>query len=286
MANRMKVKYPPLPPTTPAEFAIIKKFCADHPQPKQNDYKKLCKIFKLKSNGTTIFPKLLPMCKPFVKKWKVNQLREALELKAGESYINIINNLKSDTISIPPPMNTRPQVLTVHQQHRQNQQWQTQSVAALATTNAPTTNYNGMLPQLGRTFVPPINAPAQEAAVLVPTITASQTKGGNCAFWPICQDDRTTCGGVRPELCKTYGTNGTKTAPSTEELSYQKRLHTWSEFDKKKNCYWYPFCGKAIRCGGKKRSLCSKYAHCPPCSEDELAVKKAAAKAEARRKKI
>jgi len=286
MANRMKVKYPPLPPTTPAEFAIIKKFCADHPQPKQNDYKKLCKIFKLKSNGTTIFPKLLPMCKPFVKKWKVNQLREALELKAGESYINIINNLKSDTISIPPPMNTRPQVLTVHQQHRQNQQRQTQSVAASATTNAPTTNYNGMLPQLGRTFVPPINAPAQEAAVLVPTITASQTKGGNCAFWPICQDDRTTCGGVRPELCKTYGTNGTKTAPSTEELSYQKRLHTWSEFDKKKNCYWYPFCGKAIRCGGKKRSLCSKYAHCPPCSEDELAVKKAAAKAEARRKKI
>jgi len=158
-------------------------------------------------------------------------------------------------------MNTRPQVLTVHQQHRQNQQRQTQSVAASATTNAPTTNYDGMLPQLGRTFVPPINAPAQEAAVPVPTITASQTKGGKCAFWPItiCQDDRTTCGGVRPELCKTYGTNGTKTAPSTEELSYQQRLHTWSDKEKERKCYWHPFCGKAVVCGGRTRELCSKF---------------------------
>ena len=288
MAKQMKVKYPPLPPSTPKEFAMIKKFCTDHPQPKQIDIKKLCKRFNNESNGTTIFPKLLPMVNPWLKKWKVNQLREALALKAGKSYTNIINKLKSDTISLPPPVNPRPQVLTVHQQHRQNQQRQTQSVAASATTNAPTANYDGMLPQLGRPFVPPINAPAQEAVVPVPTITASQTKGGNCAFWPICQDDRTTCGGVSYELCKTYGTNGTKTAPSSTELSYQQRLHTWSDYEKKKNCFWFPFCGKALDCGGKTKVLCSKFGkgHSPPCSEEELKNKKAAAKAEARRKEI
>ena len=289
MANRMKVKYPPLPPTTPAEFSIIKKFCAENPQPTQNDYKKLCKIFKSKSNGTTIWPKLLPMCKPFVKKWKNNQLRELLEIKAGKSYTNIINKLKSDTISLAPPMNSRPQVLTVHQQHRKNQQQQSPTTTnTTTTTTTTTTTANDTTYQQGRAFVPPLSAPAQTATVPVPTITASQTKGGKCAFWPICQDDRTTCGGVRHELCKTYGTNGTKTTPSSTELSYQQRLHTWSDYEKKKNCFWFPFCGKALDCGGKTKGLCSKFGkgHSPPCSEEELKKKKAAAKAEARRKKI
>ena len=161
-------------------------------------------------------------------------------------------------------MNPRPQVLTVHQQHRQNQYQQQQSPY---NNNYYYDYYSQWYNQPTRTcFCTPYSNGNRPGTYYY---TASQTKGGRCAFWPICQDDR---GGVRHELCKTYGTNGTKTAPSSTELSFQKRLHTWSDYEKKKNCFWYPFCGKALDCGGKTRDLCSKFGkgHIPPCSVEEL----------------
>ena len=46
---------------------------------------------------------------------------------------------------------------------------------------------------------------------------------------------------------------------SEEQLQQQIRLHTWSDHAKKRNCYWYPFCGKAVSCGGNTKEKCSMY---------------------------
>lgn len=104
---------------------------------------------------------------------------------------------------------------------------------------------------------------------------------GKFVYWPICQMNRDECGGYSKELCKTYGTNGTEMPPSEEQLQQQIRLHTWSDHAKKRNCYWYPFCGKAVSCGGTTKEKCSMYGTggtTTPPSKSELKDAKARAK--------
>lgn len=96
-------------------------------------------------------------------------------------------------------------------------------------------------------------------AQTVPVVIGGE-KGGRCAYWPLCQMDRTECGGKRKELCAVCGANGSKKTPSKEEHDYQYRLHTWSETAKKSSCYYRPFCNKkAIVCGGTGIGLCSTF---------------------------
>ena len=103
MAKRMGVKYPPLPPFTISEFSMIKEFCHTHPGQKTVDIVNLCKKFKQLSDGKTIFPKLPSMIKPAIKRWKVNQEIQVLELQVKGSYGDIIDAFASEEVSMPPP---------------------------------------------------------------------------------------------------------------------------------------------------------------------------------------
>ena len=116
-----------------------------------------------------------------------------------------------------------------------------------------------MLQQLSPVFVPPISAPSQTSSIPVHTST-TQVKGGRCVFWPMCEEDSTSCGGSTKEGCRTYGKDGIKDTPSEEELQYQIRLKCWSKSKQEQKCYWYPFCeNKCLDCGGIRKAECTKY---------------------------
>ena len=102
MATKMGVVYPPLPPCMEREFGMIKSFCSSTPQPKENDIRRLCETFKAKANGIDIFPKLPTMIRPSIKRWKVNQAMALLKLQAGESYDEIFQRMKGQTVSLQP----------------------------------------------------------------------------------------------------------------------------------------------------------------------------------------
>ena len=262
MAEKMGVKYPPLPPASQREYGMIKRFCSTNPQAKEKDYKQFCKTFNALANGDDIWPKYLTMIKPAVKRFEINQRARLILLKAGESYTSFINKLKSEKISLPP-----------HNPQQRQRMPATSSTSDNATTAAATTT-------LRRPFVPPICAPNQTRDIPVSSTAGSTNEVGKCVYWPICQMNRDECGGYSKELCKTYGTNGTEMPPSEEQLQQQIRLHTWSDHAKKRNCYWYPFCGKAVSCGGTTKEKCSMYGTggtTTPPSKSELKDAKARA---------
>ncbi|KAL7529943.1 hypothetical protein ACHAXR_003236 [Thalassiosira sp. AJA248-18] len=238
MPERMRVKYPPLPPCTKKEFGMIKTFCANHPHPKQAEIQQLCKRFNAESNGIDIFPKLPSMIKPAIKKWKINQEGTLLRLRTKASFNEIFEKFRSSKVYLAPPQ-------------IQNQPRCTTSVQG--ATNAAESE------RLSRNFTQPLSAPLQ-TRFIPPSNSRSLSKRKLCAFWPLCSKDVNECDGVSMELCKVYGRNGTKPAPSKAELEYQKRLCTWSEKTKTQPCYWNPFCNMlAIECGGINKASCSKY---------------------------
>ena len=78
--------------------------------------------------------------------------------------------------------------------------------------------------------------------------------------------------------------------PSDEALATETRKHSYVGKGLTQNCYYWPFCGKAIDCGGIRSSECSK---CGPGgthererpSEKELAARKKLARAQLRKEK-
>lgn len=242
MAERMRVKYPPLPPSSEKEFGMIKRFCSENPQPKEADIQRLCRIFKSQSDGVDVFPKLPSMIRPSVKRWKINQQQVLLRLQTRDSYNELFDKLKRQTVTLPPPQNPKKTIHT--KQTTRNDE---------ASVHNSTDRDKSAPPQLPCPHVAPLCAPTQER--VIPVFKATFRR---CAFWPICEMDCKECGGDRKELCKTYGTNRTKKAPSQQQLDLQIRLNTWGDLMKARDCAWHPFCKKkAVVCGGRIKNECS-----------------------------
>ena len=249
VAQQQGLKYPPLPPSTKEEFAMIRQFCKDHPKPTRSDIHTLCKSFKARSNGIDIFPKLPTMILPAIARWKINQAMKALKLKAGASYDQFFEKLNSEKVNLPPPSSS--QRIESRRGIQQNKSYhKAQSEDALVEdTSMPT--------RLPPTHVPPINAPAQ-VATIPPVSDIERSKFQRCVFWPMCESDARVCGGIRVETCNLYGMNGTQETPPMNEVIHQRRLRDWSRQACIQDCAWV-CCGKAILCGGLTKEKCSKY---------------------------
>ena len=242
LAKRQGVKFPPLPPSSKAELGIIRKFCSDHPQPTTVVIKELCNRFNALSDAKNgIFPKLPTMINPSIKRFKINQQHELVRLQTKSSFDEIFEKFRSDKVSLlPPPENPS--------KRKRARNSSTNQIREEAT--------NGDGPQpMQRIFIQPLTAPGQTQSIPLTSAAASN----RCVFWPICMKNVGECGGNTLQSCNVYGTNGTKATPTKTELESAIRQHSYVGRGRTRNCYWYPFCGKAIECGGMDKLRCSKY---------------------------
>jgi len=74
MALKMKLTMPPMPISHLHEIKIFNDFIKENPSFTSNNISNLAIIFKEKSNGTTVFPKLPSLIKQYYKRWEANSL--------------------------------------------------------------------------------------------------------------------------------------------------------------------------------------------------------------------
>ena len=70
----MKVELPPLPVCGGREIGIFNKFMSENTKMDDRSRIKLAKLYKEKSDGIDIFPKLPSMIKSYEKTWERNSL--------------------------------------------------------------------------------------------------------------------------------------------------------------------------------------------------------------------
>jgi len=82
----MGVNISPIPSSTKDVLEMIKAFLSQHPRHEQADIQQLCQMFKAKSDGINIFPKLPTMIGQLLKMWKINQQIVLLKLQVGAAF--------------------------------------------------------------------------------------------------------------------------------------------------------------------------------------------------------
>ena len=102
---------------------------------------------------------------------------------------------------------------------------------------------------------PPLVPSPRLSTRAVPLPTASK-----CCWWPFCMSDTSICNGNQKSLCSVYGTNGSKWSEAPSESAHARavdRDRKWEQSSKDRICSWG--CGRAVLCGGIKRTSCEKY---------------------------
>lgn len=92
VAERMKVRCPPIHLATKEEWKIFKEFIRSKKQLGDTEWVELAKIFKERTNCTDIFPKLPSMLKSVYKKYQDNLKIKELEQEIGQDYV-VLQNL-------------------------------------------------------------------------------------------------------------------------------------------------------------------------------------------------
>ena len=98
LAAKMKVDLPPLPPSSTVEFTMIRDFMTRYPQPVTKDIEE---VFLQKSNSKTLFPKLIPLVRPAIKRWIINQKIKLPELRTKAGFKRLKSDLRMN-VSLPP----------------------------------------------------------------------------------------------------------------------------------------------------------------------------------------
>jgi len=226
LAERMKLKCPPLPLSTKQEHLIYNDYLKSHPQPATKNWDELAQIFKNITNGKTVFPKLPSMLKRYYDQWSKNQSIKMIGMQIRGGYNQVLLKLSSERAEAAPFV------------------LQEQGIAhnTTSSTRQPVA------------FVPPSVAPYQTHEILMPT---TEKTGRSCAWYPFCKANSSVCGGRWRDSCNVYGKNGTKTPPTDEELKLARK----KEFkDQTKHCFWWPICTQlSHECGGTRRDKCSIY---------------------------
>lgn len=107
MAERMEVVCPPLHVAGPHEKKIFNDFMVSNPKPSRKTWYELAKVFKAKTNYTTIFPKLPSMLKSYYNQWRDNQAI----VKAAEG-MKIEYRALLFELATPAPVALHPSVLS------------------------------------------------------------------------------------------------------------------------------------------------------------------------------
>ena len=169
IANKMKVKYPPMPVGTVREKEIFNQFIRSNQAHSAPQWRNLVCTYHQKSDGISIFPKLPSMLKMHHTKWKQNQRIRLNQTSLGKVYDELILSLVAN-----------------------------RATASTATRNPTSVCQQNILIDAPTLNVPPVVAPTQLELVDTKSI---QQKHRRCFYWPLCKANVGSCGGWRKEKC-------------------------------------------------------------------------------------
>ena len=195
LAERMGLVFPLLPIASRYEIAMLTKFMQDHPKPTDAHFIMLAKLYKQKSNGTTIFPKLPSMVKSYFNQWKRNQ-----EIKASKE------NVGSEALQLREQLFKRS--TCAEEVHTSEIIKAVQDASLAYQESPPLARYAVALPsrhgegasQAARAHVPPVAAPTQTEYVNPHSIKSRR----KCAWAPFCKYTIDVCGGAKKHRCKDH----------------------------------------------------------------------------------
>ena len=203
LAKRMGVKMPPLMVAHKDEIRIFNQFMTNHVKLNANLQTKLCQLFKLKANGTTIFPKLPSMIKNYEGRWKMNSLIIAAQKTMQDDYERLLKQL-----TVP---------VSIVNQPAKETEGPGETVAAMM--NAATMNSND---GVSTSFVSPINAPEQNNYLKARNPIIQATRDRRCAWYPFCTKMKSECRGNSRDTCK-FINEGIIRRPGEEEFVKAKQ---------------------------------------------------------------
>jgi hypothetical protein len=181
VADRMRLKCPPMPVAHPREKKMFNDHMKAHPKPTDKDWRELAKRFKQQSDCKIIFPKLPTMLKSYYKKWRDNQLIVLAELKMKEPYDALLRDL---AVPSQPGRNT-----AVENQGGIRRE--------LPEDRRPLP----LLPPLANAMpVPPAAAPGQTEFVGAKT-AGGQRSRQRCYYRPFCTKMAEECHGFKKGGC-------------------------------------------------------------------------------------
>jgi hypothetical protein len=205
MAEEMKVKCPPLPPSGRKEMKILNEYYIKHPNATNQDFEALAVEFLRKADGVDIFPKIPAMLKADFGRWnKTSQIKVAVRALDDHGYTELLKNLSSRRTSDDS-------LLHFNEMH----------------INDSSDDFMLQLdedPLEAQQYVPPLAAPFQQEHIRIEAPPSASTAGKmrRCAWYPCCNKRVWECGGSRQKSCRR-AISGEFEIPSDEEFKRRRK---------------------------------------------------------------
>ena len=187
MAQRMKVSCPPMPVSTKVEHHMLNTFLSHHPKYKKKDLVELCKDFHRKSNGKTIFPKLVSLLSPAIERWKINQQTIRIGLQTQEGFTKLLERIQTYVSLEPPSPLPLTQALVLPSEAQPHVNWR----AAQPATTTALALHVGPPSTTGQTVAV---TSRQSLGSGRGTVSTAQ-KSCDCAWYLFCKEKVCKCGG-------------------------------------------------------------------------------------------
>jgi hypothetical protein len=144
LAQRMKLKCPPIPCSTKEEFKIHNAFLRAHPKQNERQWRELASQFLHKMDGINVFTKLPQMLRSRFDRWSVNQDIKILGERIKDGFNHTRKKLFMARTNAPQPLDG----------------------GTMAAATSQRIQPNSTLTPVG--FVPPITAPFQTCEIIAP----------------------------------------------------------------------------------------------------------------------
>jgi hypothetical protein len=214
-AESMGLVLPLMPVATVKEMQIFSQCMGMHPKPTDANIRQCAKIYKEKSNGVDVFPKLPAMVKAYHTRWLKNQAIKKANDAVSQSVVDLRRTLFCKSASIG-------NVYAADILNRlQNRQTDANTEPAMPMASAEEKEEDA---QPLHNFVPHIASAAQKKYIAPHSITNTR----KCALFPYCNSIAMECGGTRKRLCKNFSqyrniTDEELQAAKTRVRSQEKR---------------------------------------------------------------
>ena len=191
------------------EIKMFTNFMMDH-RPTVKNFHELAKLYNVKSNGKTIFPKLPSMVKAYYKRWDQNQKIKAAAKEVGGNVKSLLGMLWKFSTNMSDVHDEETVGMALSETVQKiNQEINDDGLIDESNgINSEVIDFNPSISQIieSERSNPPIQAPTQCHYITTGNGSRKHVEAisRRCAWYPDCQSSVTECNSCRKDLCMNY----------------------------------------------------------------------------------